>query len=244
MHCEKFESRLQEVLDARQRPENDEALLAHADHCESCRELLLAQEQLFAGLELWEAPALSSNFSARVLTAVAEEPILAVAVPLKSTSRRRWLGLAIAAALLVAVVPVTRWLTMPGAVAPIANDAPAVPQQPAPAVVQTPAVPAVQPVMAEVAPPTPMPFSPQQLAAGSEEVLRSLQQLPDVPVDQSVERIPGFRPIATSFGVAFHGFRRTLPGGKDAPPPAENKSPPPTKPQADSGRLQNEVGLV
>ena len=53
MQCEKFEARLQDLLDQRARPEFDERLLEHAETCENCRETLWLQEQLFTGLEVW-----------------------------------------------------------------------------------------------------------------------------------------------------------------------------------------------
>ncbi len=50
MQCEKFEERLQTVLDRRMSPASDALLSAHAEECPACRELAACYEQLFDGL--------------------------------------------------------------------------------------------------------------------------------------------------------------------------------------------------
>ena len=50
MSCGRFEQRLHYLLDQRCRPTDDAALCRHAEDCERCSRLLVAQERLFAGL--------------------------------------------------------------------------------------------------------------------------------------------------------------------------------------------------
>ena len=56
MRCAEFESRLNDLLDRRMRPDADALLGAHARKCESCGELLFAQELLFEGLSAQPRP--------------------------------------------------------------------------------------------------------------------------------------------------------------------------------------------
>lgn len=67
MQCETFEGRLHELLDERERPESDALLREHALVCSGCAEKLASQEALFAGLAKAEIPALSADFTQRVL---------------------------------------------------------------------------------------------------------------------------------------------------------------------------------
>lgn len=103
MLCEKFDARLHEVLDQRERPELDARLRDHALTCGDCAEKLAAQTMLFDCLRISPVPAPRSDFSDRVLATV------------KTRRRNAAWGkivlslVAIAAVLLVAVVPVW-WL--------------------------------------------------------------------------------------------------------------------------------------
>ena len=250
MHCEKFEARLMDLLDARQRPESDAALLTHAESCENCRELLAAQEQLFTGLELWEPPAMSADFTARTvalalqssLTDEQEEPVVAMLVPLKQASsghsrsdKRVWwvLSAGMAAALLLAIYPVSQWLNSGVAKVPT-EDAQPVAEGPETPVPTPPSVEIVQSPKSENV--SPMGMTPEQLAAEGEEFIRTIQE---TPVDQSVERIPGFRPIVSTFGLAIGAARKTLPGPKESTSGnmADPKQPIlPNKPQAETRR--------
>jgi hypothetical protein len=231
MQCENFESRLNQILDRRARPETDEMLLAHAATCEPCRELLAVGELLFDGVDLLETPEISPGFARRVVDKLAPRHRTSSFAP------GRWLGpaAAVAALLVVAVIsgrhlwwPSGRMVASPGSGQPTKSisTAPgtlAVTSPPtkrvAPSASQRPSVTRPAAVIAE---PTNDDYR---------ELLETLaHRLPDVPRDslESVEQIPdGLRPIATSFNVAIGLLRRTLPGGKDEPAA-------PPKPQASS----------
>lgn len=246
MHCEKFEARLMDLLDARERPESDAALVSHAESCENCRDLLAAQEQLFAGLELWEPPAMSADFSSRVVAATlqnttAEEPLVATLVRRKSATLWWALSAVVAASLLIVAYPVANWIH--GGVAKVPVDAqpklesaqPVPPPNTEPEMnfVQSPLVPPLPLVTPAPEPKLPMEMTAERLAAEGEEIFRTIQE---TPMDESVERIPGFRPIANSFGLAIGAARKTLPGMKEANPSTMNdpKQPVrPNKPQAE-----------
>lgn len=47
MHCREFEARLQAVLDARRKPEQDRLLVEHAHCCAACRQTLAAQRRVW-----------------------------------------------------------------------------------------------------------------------------------------------------------------------------------------------------
>jgi hypothetical protein len=103
MQCETFEGRLHELLDGRELPESDASLREHALVCSGCAETLAAQEALFAGLAKAEIPAISADFTQRVLAN--KRPELS-----HRFFRPFTLGLfVLAAVLLVAVLP-TYWL--------------------------------------------------------------------------------------------------------------------------------------
>jgi hypothetical protein len=100
MHCQEFEARINALLDARQSPEGDSLLNAHAASCAACLQLLAGQQTLFSGLaEAVIAPP-DRDFARRVVAqAVARERAV--------ENRSRWpvvvALLATAAALLVGV---------------------------------------------------------------------------------------------------------------------------------------------
>ena len=102
MLCEKFELRMQMLLDARRRPEFDDELKSHTLQCAECRRDLAAQEKLFAGLELFDPPALSPDFAQRVIAD------LQVSRPSTWSRVGRLGAIAVAASLLVALVPAIR----------------------------------------------------------------------------------------------------------------------------------------
>lgn len=235
MHCEKFETRLQDLLDARLRPECDKELLAHAETCEACREIMALQEQLFAGLEIWEAPAVPDCFTQHTVALAMAAKTLPTVEPRAPRISLAWIGLSVvlAASLVLAIIPFFQHNQPSNGAAPLAQDEPI----PKPAMVDVVVAPMPQPLVASEVPNLldthPVTFTPQQLAAEGEVMLRNLQQLPEVPVDQSVERIPGFRPIANTFGLAIDVMRKVLPGGRESTTSQEQKTPPATKPQAE-----------
>ncbi|HTN77490.1 MAG TPA: hypothetical protein VL096_19660 [Pirellulaceae bacterium] len=198
--------------------------------------MLALQDQLFSGLEMWEPPTLSSDFTARTVALAMKPAATVTRKPLAFSARIGWaIGAAIAASLLLAALPLLRQQPVAGPQAPLVNQPDSEIPQP---VIPNNAVVVVPPVQRPLLTPEASPqlaFTAEQLTAGGEEMLRSLQQWPEVPVDESVERIPGLRPIANSFGLAIGVVRRSLPGGKETPASPEPKQPPLTKPQAEAG---------
>lgn len=100
MRCDGFDTRLQNLMDRRRAPDRDPRLREHAGRCERCRHQLQAAVRLLNGLELLEVPALSDDFSDRVLQQLSCS-LPPAPVANKSATRI----LAMAATLLLAVLP-------------------------------------------------------------------------------------------------------------------------------------------
>jgi hypothetical protein len=103
MLCEKFDTRLHEVLDQRERPELDARLRDHALTCDDCADKLAAQASLFDGFRAAPAPVPGRDFTDRVLASLQTRQKNA------AWGKIVWSLVALAAVLLVAVVPVW-WL--------------------------------------------------------------------------------------------------------------------------------------
>ncbi|MBW3598345.1 MAG: zf-HC2 domain-containing protein [Planctomycetes bacterium] len=121
MSCEKFEVRLQELLDERLRPEDDAQLGRHADACPACRGVLTAQAALWDGLAGRPAPRTSAGFVEAVV-ANAEcgaggnaECGVRNAEWEERGRRRTAVGWLVAAAVVVAVAPAAYWSIRSGA---------------------------------------------------------------------------------------------------------------------------------
>ena len=100
MQCAEFETQLQYALDHRVAPDSDERLIDHAEHCEPCRQTLDCGMLLLEGLRL--APPCSPHIGHQVLDRLLAERA-------RRTKRRRIaFALAIAAGLLVAILPFAR----------------------------------------------------------------------------------------------------------------------------------------
>jgi hypothetical protein len=102
MQCEEFEDRLNQVLDARRRPEWDAELRLHCEACPECRDVAIAYGVLLDGFYALAMPEVPADMAARVLCDVR---------PRLSPARRVLVSvtaLAIAAGLLIVVVPVLR----------------------------------------------------------------------------------------------------------------------------------------
>ena len=131
MQCEKFEQRLQTLLDRRLRPERDETLRAHASMCRICQKLLDHQAALFDGLRAFQPPPLTDEFAVRVLARGRADH----SAPMPA--RRRWrsfwaVGVSVAATLVVSLVV---WIGKNPAREIVAVEhgaAPAVPATPTP----------------------------------------------------------------------------------------------------------------
>lgn len=145
MLCEKFDTRLHEVLDQRERPELDARLRDHALTCDDCAEKLAAQASLFDGLRAAPAPVPRQDFTDRVLASVQTRQKNA------AWGKIVWSLVALAAVLLVAVLPVW-WLldtgnnggsggsSSGGEAASVAQDRPVSPPETRPAPNPTTAV--------------------------------------------------------------------------------------------------------
>lgn len=207
MRCEAFESRLHQILDRRQRPEHDDQLRAHALGCPTCHRMLDAQERLFAGLELFDAPRDEAPQSAVIV----RDLLQAESAPRKR-KKARWIGplILLAASLLVAALA---WSppTSPST-APQADDLVVQPSQPFD---RDLAVDTVQSL-----------HDGLDSAGQAGEYLGNIAStLPEqLPTVDSLSRIDspvlskGLRPLASSFNSAFTVIRRTIPVGRGADP--------------------------
>ncbi len=109
MQCEKFESRLNQLLDERRQAERDDQLLAHASRCPDCQQMLATQQVLFDSQSPDSAAAASVGspeaLAERVLRAVASNPFPVVPVrPVAGRQVVRRLAWIAAAIVLVAGV--------------------------------------------------------------------------------------------------------------------------------------------
>lgn len=105
MQCDEFEPRLNEVLDARRRPQSDPALAEHQAHCPDCRRLAASYQAMLAVFAQANVPQASGKLAGQVLLKLRAEP----AAPRHrrlSLSRRalpRLAAAALAAAVIAAV---------------------------------------------------------------------------------------------------------------------------------------------
>lgn len=212
MKCDEFDERVHNLLDDRASIHGDQRLLEHAETCSRCRGVLSTYDDLFGELEASETPALSSNFTQRVITEVCAgqpQPVQPV------RHARRWYALAavaIAAALLIALFPFLRSRFSP--------SQPNVPQ-------------IVEDNRDEQTKPT-TPESPDgesshdeapQLAVDEGKSVPDAEQLREY-VDQWTSNVPvdrfvpvhqirgGLRPIASTLFVAIDALRSTIPIGR------------------------------
>jgi hypothetical protein len=254
MHCEKFEARLQDLLDARLSPECDSELLAHADQCDACREMLVLCEQMLSGLEVWEAPPLPDDFAARVV-ALAQQPVTVAELPAQKEQMVslgwKLLSGVLAASLLLGVVTMTLQRN-PNASTPQGSiaDAGALPAATSQAQVTiNPAMMASSPTLG------PRPLQPGELVQLVENadglfdgrktgrIIREVtSSLPEVPLVD--EHVPGLRPITSSVSLTIGIVRKSLPVRRDSAPRENEKPAEPLKPQADFSRLDSVAGMA
>lgn len=189
MQCEKFENRMHQLLDHRQRPEHDPQLQAHAQVCGRCRDTLDYQSVLLEGLVLFHPAEVSDDIAGDIVErafpagAKTEE---------KAARRRRWFwtaGVAAAATLLLAITPFLG--QSPNATEMAIRELPARPVTPDPGID----------------------------AVGEENALNlqdwlKVAEMADLKGEQIV---PKLRPITVFFGVAIDALRRSMPGGRGSP---------------------------
>jgi hypothetical protein len=112
MSCEKFEIRLQALLDERLRPEDDAPLRSHADGCPSCGARLAAQAALWDGLASRPEPQPSVDFVDRVLRNVEHDRAVKAAGRLRADRANRTVrgaGWLVAAAVMLVIAPAAYW---------------------------------------------------------------------------------------------------------------------------------------
>lgn len=193
MQCAEFETQLQSTLDRRTAPESDGQLVEHAEHCNACRQVLDTARLLQEGLKIQFPAPRSPHLGHQVLDRLAAEKS-------KRTSRRRFaLAIAIAAALLIAILPFARGPR---------DDTAKVKSAPRPHGL------AIATVGRQPQP------SPTMSAEEAEEFRLLIRHLLDqVSIRQlegfeSVDQVAGksIRPLAVTFQFALDTLRRTLPG--------------------------------
>jgi hypothetical protein len=119
MQCDKFEARMQKMLDERRAPRTDADLEAHAAICDDCRELLALQECLQVGIEQSQEPLPPAHFARRVVSAaLVSQPAEIVPAHRHASNHgrraqrglgRQIAGVALVVALLLAVAPLVSW---------------------------------------------------------------------------------------------------------------------------------------
>lgn len=112
MKCIDFEHRLNELLDDRLSPQEDAALVGHAENCVDCREMLAAQENLFLGMAALQRRTPWLDIGPRVLDELNATATLAAPITLPPPVRRplRWLPLLASAAVVLIAVGVGMWI--------------------------------------------------------------------------------------------------------------------------------------
>ena len=194
MRCDQFDARLQNLLDARTSPEQDLPLQRHAQQCPCCQAQLTSLSRLLDGLDLLDVPALPDDFAQHVIQQVNGPR------PRSTPSLGTLVAVALAATLVMAVVPMAWYLSrrsQPWAQSPPSAAAP----------------------HDELAQAVPTPQTLDQTAEAEEGWLvpgASILELYPAEVRQrhreQVNQIADdLRPIATPFNAAMTAIRRSMP---------------------------------
>lgn len=207
MRCDEFETRLNEVLDLRLPPESDAELAAHARECASCRTMLEGARCLLQHVASARSPEAPPDLAERTMEALHDKPARRGLLIVASV------GLAVAASLLIVILP--QWL---GPAAPARG--PANPRK-APAVAQTQEKLDAQHVAIG-------PSVPSHSVMGDEEYLammrltgQAMAILPNTVrrASQTPEMAlvtEGMRPVTHSVTAVFTALRDTLPSKADS----------------------------
>ena len=110
MHCTNFESRLQFLLDERQRPETDDQLQQHAGQCPACQELLDGQQLLFDAMDAISIPTLESSVYTNISPELEHLADVSPSPTVASIRSPRWLAAVVTTA---ATVMIALWLVLP-----------------------------------------------------------------------------------------------------------------------------------
>ena len=106
MKCDAFETRLNDLLDARAPFANDAVLIEHAARCGECRAKLASYVDLFSGVQQLERPTCSGELAERVLAELRGPATVSFA---RHRRWAPWYALAAAAALLLVAWPLVDW---------------------------------------------------------------------------------------------------------------------------------------
>lgn len=109
MKCTDFENRLNELLDDRLSPQEDAALVSHAENCLDCREMLAAQESLFRGMAVLARRTPLPDLGTRVLGEL-NTPAAPISLPPVVRKPVRWMTLLASAAAVLVAVSVGMWI--------------------------------------------------------------------------------------------------------------------------------------
>lgn len=224
MNCRAFEERLNLLLDERSFPQHDALLQSHAQDCGNCRQVLHAQARLLSGLELFEPPPLSVNFTDQVLAEWAHSGESSPTTPARRWNRLALAGWATVAAILLVVVSLAFQAGPDLGVTQ--SDRPAAPNN-----AQNPLA-GTQAMASGHSSTLPHKDAVRRLPTSLDnpggvryreyrEAIHGLaMRLPDaVEQLETVEAYaPGIRPVRASFSVAIDALRRTLPGSSDDRP--------------------------
>jgi hypothetical protein len=185
MKCVSFQRRLHAILDQRLPLESDAELAKHAWQCCECRQVFVTQQRILDVLGTATAVA-PADLAARVVQATTCR-----AVPRRWG--RVWMAGAVAASLLIVLIPVSIYRA--------SRDA------------GSPATPLVAPAAASSTPLAAVEPPPASLSAGYQQFLASLvSQLDGVQRLGPVGQLTGaVRPITNSFGVAIDALRKSFP---------------------------------
>ncbi|HEX5104887.1 MAG TPA: hypothetical protein VFV87_13800 [Pirellulaceae bacterium] len=219
MHCHEFETRLNHILDDRGQPRADAQLAAHAETCDDCRQLLLGQEMLLAGLRRFSPPPVSSGFSRRVVAqAASAERLSARAMPASSSRKIVWaLATVLSTAAVMLLIVSLIWQARRGPM-PRPGDQVAKQSTPSPGT-------ASQPRRSR-----PSGLAMTQPGVSQPNWIRGYRGTIDnlaVTLPETVQRLdevehyaPGIRPIRISLGVLLDALWRAIPGshGDEARP--------------------------
>jgi hypothetical protein len=105
MQCCEFENRLNEILDERGRPELDMLLASHAHHCSSCQHMLARYELVCEAASNLPMPKLPADFARRVVEQHVQQSLSGLARSRRGKRRFAASLLAVAALVLIAVLP-------------------------------------------------------------------------------------------------------------------------------------------
>ena len=227
MRCHEFAELLNRVLDDRRPAQNDDLLSAHAQDCHHCRQVLHHHEALFAGLDLFEPPAMSSQFAERVLAAASERALQvspARIAPWQLARVAALVGIAAAALLAVTLFVNSRGRdVMEQREQTAAAKDRAVQHRANGALLGAANAGRVKRSATSVVPPEPA--GSELLSAARFEEYREAIHLFAERLPGAVEQLdsvetyaPGIRPIRASFSVAIDTLRRTIPGASDSRP--------------------------